>query len=333
MIRTRPLPSSFWRRYSLKLNNAVLAGPEHKALYEELVAKYKVQYIAGGATQNTMRVAQWMHGDAGFAAYAGCVAADAYGAQLRAAAEADGVTVYYDVEPAPAVTGTCAVLVLDAERSLVANLAASEKYSKTRHFDTPAFQAVLGDARTVYSAGFFLTHALETMIACGKAQVAAGRTYAINLAAPFIPQFFGSQLASVLHYANLVFGNESEAAAYAAANGLGADASAEETARAIAALPHASGAKRTVVITQGSSPTIVVVGDEPTLIVPVTPVEKAMIVDTNGAGDAFAGGFLAWRAKGATLEAAVHAGHWAAGHIITRSGATFDRSLKYTGPL
>ena len=113
-------------RYSLKLNNAILAGPEHAPLYEDLVAKYKVQYIAGGATQNTIRVAQWMNGDAGFAAYAGCVGADAYGAQLRAAAEADGVTVHYDVEPAPAVTGTCAVLVHDAERSLVARLAAAE---------------------------------------------------------------------------------------------------------------------------------------------------------------------------------------------------------------
>ena len=29
-------------------------------MYKELVDSYKVQYIAGGATQNAIRVAQWM---------------------------------------------------------------------------------------------------------------------------------------------------------------------------------------------------------------------------------------------------------------------------------
>jgi hypothetical protein len=107
-----PLRAS--RRYGLKLNNAILAGPEHAALYAELVANYPVQYTAGGATQNTIRVAQWMHGGAGFAAYAGCVGADANAAVLRKAAEGDGVAVFYDVAP-DAPTGTCGVLVHKAE--------------------------------------------------------------------------------------------------------------------------------------------------------------------------------------------------------------------------
>ena len=317
-------------KYGLKLNNAILAEAAHLPLYAELVAKYPVQYIAGGATQNSIRVAQWMHGGAGFAAYAGCVGSDAFGEQLRAAATADGVAVHYDVAPGAVPTGTCAVLVHATERSLVANLAAAEKYSKERHFDSAAFQAVVARADTIYSAGFFLTHAVETAKACGAAQVAAGKSFALNLAAPFLCQFFGAQLAAVLPLADLVFGNESEAAAYAAANGLGEGASVEATARAIAALPHAGGRARTVIITQGSASTVAVTsGGGAALVVPVAPIDGA-IVDTNGAGDAFVGGFLAWRAKGADLEAAIKAGHWAAGHVITRSGCTFERSLRYT---
>jgi Cu/Zn superoxide dismutase len=58
------------------------------------VAKYPVQYIAGGATQNSVRVAQWVSGAApGWAAIVGSVGDDAFGAQLRAAAEKDGVMV------------------------------------------------------------------------------------------------------------------------------------------------------------------------------------------------------------------------------------------------
>jgi adenosine kinase len=42
----------------------------------------------------------------------------------------------------------------------------------------------------------------------------------LNLSAPFICQFFGVQLGQVLPYVDLLIGNESEAAAWAGANGL-----------------------------------------------------------------------------------------------------------------
>jgi adenosine kinase len=59
----------------------------------------------------------------------------------------------------------------------------------------------------------------------------------------------------------------------------------------------------------------------------VAPVDK--IVDVNGAGDAFVGGFLAVIARGGSVDAAVRAGQWAAAHVIQRSGCTFDASVKY----
>jgi len=47
-------------KYGVTLNNAYLAEKKHLPLYKELVENYKVQYIAGGAAQNTIRVVQWM---------------------------------------------------------------------------------------------------------------------------------------------------------------------------------------------------------------------------------------------------------------------------------
>lgn len=65
------------------------------------------------------------------------------------------------------------------------------------------------------------------------------------------------------------------------------------SSQGIAALPKASGLKsRTVVITQGSSDTIVVKEGVVTSY-PVELLPKEKLVDTNGAGDAFVGGFLA----------------------------------------
>jgi adenosine kinase len=49
---------SFLEKYNLKANDAILATDEHLPLYQEMVEKYQVEYIAGGATQNSMRVAQ-----------------------------------------------------------------------------------------------------------------------------------------------------------------------------------------------------------------------------------------------------------------------------------
>jgi adenosine kinase len=68
---------------------------------------------------------------------------------------------------------------------------------------------------------------------------------------------------------------------------------------------------RVVIFTQGADSTIVVSSDEPDQ--PKTfPVEKLtddQIVDTNGAGDAFAGGVLAALVAGKDLSEAVLAGH------------------------
>ena len=50
----------FLEKYGLKLNNAILCEDQHKPMYQEMVEKYQVEYIAGGATQNSARVAQWM---------------------------------------------------------------------------------------------------------------------------------------------------------------------------------------------------------------------------------------------------------------------------------
>lgn len=55
---------------------------------------------------------------------------------------------------------------------------------------------------------------------------------------------------------------------------------------------------------------------------PVIPIPKEKLVDTNGAGDAFVGGFLAKVVLGKSTEEAVKAGNYAANAVIQRSGAT-----------
>ena len=54
------VPESMLDKYDVKLNNAILAEEKHLPIYKDLVDNFNPQYIAGGATQNSIRVAQWM---------------------------------------------------------------------------------------------------------------------------------------------------------------------------------------------------------------------------------------------------------------------------------
>lgn len=47
-------------KYGVELNNAILAEEKHLPIYDDLVQNFDPQFIAGGATQNSIRVAQWM---------------------------------------------------------------------------------------------------------------------------------------------------------------------------------------------------------------------------------------------------------------------------------
>ena len=124
-----------------------------------------------------------------------------------------------------------------------------------------------------------------------------------------------------------VFANESEAAAYGEAKGYGTDL--KEIALKLAAQPKASGTRpRTVVFTQGSECTLVACCGKVTSY-DVEELSRNLLVDTNGAGDAFVGGFLAQLAREKPVEECVRAGHFAARTIIQRSGCTFPKECTF----
>jgi adenosine kinase len=56
---------------------------------------------------------------------------------------------------------------------------------------------------------------------------------------------------------------------------------------------------------------------------PAIPLPQEKLVDTNGAGDAFVGGFLSQLVVGKDLSESCRAGNFAAHTVIQRSGCTF----------
>jgi len=321
-----------FEKYGLEAGGIILAEEKHQPVFAEMAAKKDVQYIAGGATQNTIRVAQWMLQTPGATAYMGCVGKDDNAEKLRAACKADGVNAQY-MEDAATPTGCCACLILDKERSLCTNLAAANNY-KVDHVKKPDMWKIAEDAKIVYSAGFFITVSPESIEAVSNQTAKSGAIYCLNLSAPFIVQVppFRACLEKTLPNCDFLFGNETEALAYAEAVGW-ETTNVEFIATRLSLVPMnlkgGESRKRKVVITQGCEPTVVAANGNVTLH-PINKLDSAKIVDTNGAGDAFVGGFLAALSKGKEIADCCKAGNHSASIIIQHSGCTYPAKPDYT---
>ena len=81
----------------------------------------------------------------------------------------------------------------------------------------------------------------------------------------------------------------------------------------------------TLVITRGAEGAVAVEKGDGAEIA-AAPVER--IVDTTGAGDLFAAGFLAGRCRGRPLKACLEAGAIAAAEVISHFGARPEADLK-----
>jgi adenosine kinase len=93
---------------------------------------------------------------------------DEFAANMEKVAGAEGMVTRYLRVPT-AKTGTCAVLVVDGERSLVASLGAAEKYDLAH---TEANWSAVEAARVFYISSFFMTHSHAVIMRVAKVRAA-----------------------------------------------------------------------------------------------------------------------------------------------------------------
>ena len=79
----------------------------------------------------------------------------------------------------------------------LANLAAAEKF-QVAHFETPEVKAAVDSAQFFYMASFFLTHSTESAELVGKHVSSTGKVFCVNLAAPFLIDFFGAAVDKIM---------------------------------------------------------------------------------------------------------------------------------------
>merc|ERR1712146_38791 len=173
----------------------------------------------------------------------------------------------------------------------------------------PENWSLVEGAKIIYSAGFFITVCPDAMrAACAEAAKHDG-IYCVNLSAPFLMMVppFKALYVELMPQVDFLFGNETEAQTWADSEGWDTK-DVEFIAMRLSLIPTTKNRKRTVVITQGADPTIVCCNGRITKY-PILALPNDKLIDTNGAGDAYVGGFLAALSKGQSVGDAARRVH------------------------
>ncbi|CCW66443.1 unnamed protein product [Phytomonas sp. Hart1] len=326
---------SFLLKYEIQPGSVSLARPEQLPLFDHLLdGNLKVEYVPGGSAMNTARTFSWVRPDA-HVSYIGALGKDRFSSILKMALSQANVEPLFE-EHTTKPTGTCAGLVFQKERSLLANLGAAVELS-LQHFKHPDVQRSIRDASLYYAEGFFLNtvSSPQGLLAVAQHSKQYGKIFCLNLSAPYISIAFRDHIAALMPFIDYIFGSEEDVLAYAAARwpqefGTAQHADQDFYIRSavskISLIPSLTG-KRTVIATRGAMSTIIACGER-ILEVEVAPIPENEIVDLNGAGDAFVGGFLAQLMTSIDnidadhLIRSVSIGHKAAQNCIQHNGAT-----------
>lgn len=320
-------------KYDLKLDSSeIVAKDKEIPLLEELIKDHKSQLVAGGSTQTSIRVAQWMLRKKGQTAFLGCTGDDDNGNLLKECADDANVLTFHlktDKEP----TSTCAYLVKDNERVVVKNPGASEVYNP-EEMTTESLCEIVRQARYYYMNGDMVDVSLEAVVTLGRHALEQEKIVVTNFSAPWLVKKRNSELASAFGYSKYILGHEDEMEELRKRLNFGDNL--REAVQKLSDLPGRWGGKRTIVITRGNKSTLVGIEGGDVLEVEVEPLSEDEIIDMNGAGDAFAGGFLSQLVRERPILDCVKAGHWAARAMIKTSGTKLPEKCSFRpafGPL
>ncbi len=265
------------------------------------------QRSGGGSGANTAAVAAALGARV---AYLGRVADDGLGRVFRADMAASGVAFATPPLLGGDPTGRCLVLVTpDGQRTMNTYLGASSSFGPAQ-VDT----AVIAGSRVLYLEGFLFDPpaAQEAFRAAAAAAHTAGRQVALALSDPFcVDRHRAAFRDLVAGHIDILFANEAEITSLY-----------QEASFAAAAL-RARGEVALAALTRGEHGSVVLRGGETVTVA----AEPTTVVDTTGAGDAYAGGFLAALVAGRSMAACGRLGSIAAAEIISHYGARPLRAL------
>jgi adenosine kinase len=286
---------------------ALIDAGRAEAIYQAMGPAVEV---SGGSAANTIVGVASLGARA---AFIGKVKDDELGRTFAHDIRAAGVTFATTPAADGAPTGRCYVLVTpDGERTMNTFLgAAQDLHPADIDADTVAASAI------TYLEGYLWDprNAKDAFLKAATIAHDAGRIVALTLSDAFCVDRWRDEFLHLMRSrtVDLIFANETEL------HSLYQTADFEAAAAALRADVEAA------VVTRSENGCLVI-GPDGTEAVPAFPVER--VVDTTGAGDLFAAGFLCGLARGADDRSCGRLGALAAAEVIQHLGARPEASLK-----
>lgn len=266
--------------------------------------------ISGGSAANTI---VGVAGFGGRAAFVGKVKSDTLGTVFGHDIRAAGVGFETPPSSDGPSTARCYILVTpDGERTMNTYLGAAQDLHPN-----DIDEAAIADAAITYLEGYLWDpkHAKDAFLKAAKAAHAAGRRVALTLSDAFCVDRWRGEFLQLVRdgTVDLLFANEAE---------MHSLYQTSDFDTAVAALRADAG----LAVVTRSEKGCLVVSRERVEEVPAFPVER--VVDTTGAGDLFAAGFLVGLARAVPHRQAGALGALAAAEVIGHLGARPETSLK-----
>ena len=294
-----PTGEDFLSRHDLRKGGmALISAEQAQALYDAMPPG---QESSGGSAANTCAVAA---GLGARVAYLGKVAGDALGRVFRQDITAAGVHFPTPPLDGGAPTARCLIAVTpDGQRTMSTFLGACVTFGPG-----DLDEAAVADSAVTYLEGYLFDPPAAKAAFGRAAEVAhgAGRLVALSLSDAFcVDRHRGAFRALVAGSVDILFANEAELCSLYEEN-------AWEDAAA-----RAGQDVGLAVLTRGADGSLLLRGAERVEVA----AAPAQVLDTTGAGDAYAAGFLAAHAAGRPLAACGRLGSLAAAAVIETYGA------------
>ena len=264
---------------------------------------------SGGSAANTLAGIAQLGGRAGFI---GRVRDDQLGGIFAHDIRAVGARFETPAASSGPGTARCLILVTpDAQRTMCTYLGASVGLNPA-----DLNLEMVAQARVLYLEGYLWDsdEAKQAFIAAAEVARANGGQVALSLSDAFcVERHRDSFLELVDGHVDILFANEMEITSLYRAN------SFEEAATQV------RGRCQIAALTRSEQGSLILAGEQ---AISIPPYQLGPLVDTTGAGDLYAAGFLYGHTQGQSLERCGHLGSLCAGAVVTQLGPRLQGSLR-----
>ena len=319
------------QKFGLKWGETVFATPENITFFNEIENRPEVTHTPGGSVQNTLRVAAWcLNSDPNAKnnnyklTMLGSVGNDINKDRVINSLKANGVNPLLQIIP-NMKTSRCAVGIYKKERCLLPEINASNFLSED--FVSQNGQEILSHDALIIE-GYFLKEKFELCKKMCLEFIKLKKLVILTLCDSSMIEFHKEKIMDIANLADMIVGNFPAAEILADGRGKNMKETFEKIHKKLI------NKERMLVITAGCQGAFCSKFDYKNMQLEFLfqdfpqNIKNADIIDLNGAGDAFLGGFLSQQMQRKTLSACCKCGNEIANIVIRNVGCTFPKNTK-----